>query len=85
MGFWAFDFVSQMRTLASKEPEMSTESSVPPKQTVLMRALWPLGPLHRWMVLAVVTSQRKTLRSPPTEVKRALSLFGKVCVSKIAF
>jgi hypothetical protein len=81
MGFWALDLVSQMRTLASKEPEMSTESSVPPKQTVLMRELWPLGPLNRWMVLAVVTSQRNTLLSPPTVAKRALSLFNDDLVS----
>ena len=56
---------------------MSTESSVPPKQTLFMRELWPLGPLNRWIVLAVETSQRKTLRSPPTEVKRELSLFDE--------
>jgi len=63
---------------------MSTESSVPPKQTLFMRALWPLGPPKRWMVLAVVTSQRKTLRSPPTEAKRALSLQHSNCVSYVA-
>ncbi len=55
---------------------------MPPKQTVFMRAEWPLGPLNRWMVLAVVTSQRKTLRSPPTEAKRALSLFEDDSISQ---
>src|SRR5450432_242817 len=41
-----------------------------------MRAEWPCGPPRRRVVRAVVTSQRKTFLSPPTDAKRALSLFG---------
>lgn len=79
MGFDDWLFVSQIRTVASKLPEMTTEPSLlllgtpppplPPKLTQLMRPKWPV---HRRRVRAVLTSQRKTVLSPPTEAKRSL-------------
>lgn len=66
--------VSQIRTVVSNPPETTRESSAPAIATQLTRPTWPsVAWEKRRRVCAVATSQRKTVRSPPDEAKRALS------------
>jgi len=75
MGRWPWARRSHRRAVVSMPPERTRVSSGPAKVTVLMRPVWPCGGAapRRRVVWAVVTSHRKTARSPPAETKRALS------------
>lgn len=74
-GLLLLDLTSQIRTVVSWPPDMTRLSSWPEKRTAFTRPVWEWAveaEPRRRRGRAVVTSQRKTVRSPPEEAKRSL-------------